>query len=246
MAATMPSAARGEEPSFLADSLSIADCMREARTAAPEVRIAVLKRAAAAHDSLAASKNRYPRVDFFGGVHVAPAGFYDEAITNLGEYGLQVGVSLPLFDGGTAERERARAASAAGHASRERDLAARTSSQEAARWAIEILRLREKEVADANALARMSDLAQLLESRVRGGASGPSDLVRLGLERDAVQSDWEATRTDLSIATRARRSGSADLPVRCPSCASPPRARSESRPQRTPFGCSKASTCSRS
>jgi outer membrane protein TolC len=184
------------------DSLTIAECARLAREQAPEVRIAALERRAARFDSTAAWRNRRPIVSLVGGALLAPHGFYDPAVTNLGDYELKLGLSVPLCDGGSSERERARAMNEARRATLDLAQSARAAAIQAADLAIEILNLREREASRVRALAWLTDLAGILESRVRGGASGPSDLMRVALERDAVETELAATRTDLAIATR--------------------------------------------
>jgi outer membrane protein TolC len=185
-----------------ADSLSIADCARLAREQAPGVRIAALARRAARFDSTAAWRNRRPVVSLVGSALLAPRGFYDPAFTNLGDYELKLGLSLPLLDGGTAKRERARATNEVRRAAFDLDRSARAAAVQAADLAIQILDLRERAHSGARALAWLTDLAGILESRVRGGTSGPSELMRVALERDAVETELAATRTELAIAAR--------------------------------------------
>jgi outer membrane protein TolC len=192
--------ARTEAPP--ADSLTIADCARMAQEQSPEVRIAVLRRSSARYDSLAAWRNRRPVVSLLGSVLLAPDGFYDPAVTNLGDYELKLGLTLPLLDGGAARRARDRAGSEAHRAEAESDRSGRAAALRAAGLAIQILNLGEKERSGARALAWLNDLTALLDSRLRGGTSGPSDLMRVALERDAAETELASMRTALAIAER--------------------------------------------
>lgn len=184
------------------DSLSIADCIRLARETSPEVRIAALTRQGSRFDSLSASRNRRAKVGLVGSVLLAPSGFYDPAMTNLGEYQLKIGLTVPLHDGGIAARERAHAANQAEDAYRNFDAACLSAAQRAASLAIEALLLREQERSQSASLAWLEDLGGILDARVHGGTSGPSDRMRVDLERDAVRASLESTRFDLRLVAR--------------------------------------------
>src|SRR5205823_5986324 len=77
------------------DSVTVEQCVALARLRAPEVRSAAVDREVARLDSAATSYNRRPSFSIFGGATVAPPGFYDPVITNLGESQLKAGVAWP-------------------------------------------------------------------------------------------------------------------------------------------------------
>jgi outer membrane protein TolC len=184
------------------DSLSLADCVRIAAEMSPEVQIAALAHGAARFDSISVSRNRRPTVALVGSALLAPSGFYDPAVTNLGEYQLKLGLSVPLLDGGSAGRDRARASNRAQDARRVLDQSRLDAARRAAELGIATLLLREKERSQSAALAWLEDLSHLLDARVRGGTSGASDRMRVDLERDAVQTALESARLDMRIAMR--------------------------------------------
>jgi outer membrane protein, heavy metal efflux system len=184
------------------DSLSVADCARIAAEMSPEVQIALLAHGVARFDSLSAAGNRRPTVALVGSALVAPSGFYDPAVTNLGEYELKVGLAVPLRDGGNAARERSRASNLAQDALRVLDGSRLAAARRAAELAIETLLLREKQRSQSAALAWLEDLGHILDARVRGGTSGPSDRMRVDLEQNVVRAVLESTSLDLRIATR--------------------------------------------
>ncbi len=191
-----------DPPASSSDSLSIAECVALARAEAPEVRVAGAELQSARFDSVAAARNRRVTASLFGGVTVEPEGFYDPVLTDLGQYELKAGVAVPLLDGGQARRAQARAAGESALASLELRQAAREAGLRGARLAIAILASREREQAEAAALAWLDDLATLLGSGVRGGAAGPAERLRVDIERDAVRTSLEATRTDLAALER--------------------------------------------
>ena len=80
--------------------LAVRDCVALARARAPEVRIARAASLAARQDSVGHSFDQRPTFSLFGGATVAPDGYYDPALTNLGEYELKVGMEWPLRDAG--------------------------------------------------------------------------------------------------------------------------------------------------
>ncbi len=184
------------------DSLTIMECATLAARTAPEVRIAVSELQAARFDSAGTSRNSRPRVGFFAHAMVAPEGFYDPIITNLGEYEIKAGIELPLSDGGARARARARAANQAGKAISGRDQSTREAALRAAALAAEILASRETESAEVSSYGWLNDLATLIRSGVRGGTSGPSDLLRVSLEQDAVEAALAETRADLGSKER--------------------------------------------
>src|SRR2546426_11299091 len=91
-------------------SLTVEQCVTLARERAPDVTAAAALRLSARSDSIATWYNRRPSFALSGGAALAPKGFYDPVITNLGDYQLTLGMGWPLLDGGIRARERARAA----------------------------------------------------------------------------------------------------------------------------------------
>ncbi len=184
------------------DSLTVNECIEMARANAPDVRAAGADLEAARYDSSAASRNRRPAASFFGSVLLAPRGFYDPAYTNLGQYEVKAGITVPLFDGGAAARERARAANEAGLAAFRKGSASREAGLRAGQLAVDILARRERERRGVESLAWIEDLSNIIASRVRAGASSPADSMRITLERDAVEASLDSTRTGMRAARR--------------------------------------------
>jgi hypothetical protein len=133
-----------------ADTLTVEDCAALARHRAPAVVAADLGRQAAAFESAAVARNRRPELAFVGRALVAPKGFYDPVITNLGEYETKVVLDYALLDGGLRARARARGALDLEAARLEAAVKARDAGLEAADFAIQILRHREVETATAS------------------------------------------------------------------------------------------------
>jgi outer membrane protein TolC len=182
------------EPPGSADTLTVSECARRAADAAPAVRVARLARAAAVFDSSATAKNRRPGLDLESGVTIAPRGFYDPTITNLGEYRLLLGASGALADGGTRARARIEAGLTARGAAADEAQSAREAATRAIEVALGLLqsdaRVRQLE----ETLAWTSDLADIVDAGVRSGQRGRADLVRVELQRDATQADLVAAR----------------------------------------------------
>lgn len=171
------------------ESLTVAQCVALARAAAPEVRARAGDREAARLDSLAAERDRPPNYAIFGGTLIAPSGFYDPVITNLGEYALKLGMAMPLLDAGERRRGREQAALAAATALAELERAGRDAGVRTAVTALGLLRQHELEDSDRETLSWLERLASLIESAVRSGARDRADLTRVQLERDAVTED---------------------------------------------------------
>jgi outer membrane protein TolC len=174
-----------------ADTLSIAECVAMARRAAPEVQARRSEREAARLDSIATSHNRRPAFSLFGGTTLSPKGFYDPALTNLGDYELKAGLELPIRDGGSRRRERLRSAIAVRDAAIESERASRDAGLRAAELALDALRVREQSVVLRETLDWLDRLVVLVASGVRAGSRDLSDADRVALERDAVQSELE-------------------------------------------------------
>lgn len=184
------------------DSLSIAQCIEKARAHAPDVQSARADLRAARYDSLASTRNRRPAASLFGGVLIAPHGFYAPATTDLGQYQIKAGITIPLRDGGAAARERARAANEAELAGFRMRSVSREAGLRAGQIAVEILAREERERYEAESLAWITELESIIGSRVRAGVSGTADSMRIGLERDAVEAALDSTRTGASAARR--------------------------------------------
>src|SRR5438445_8988063 len=112
-------------PAAARETLSVEQCVELARHGSPDVQAALSAQAAARHDSVATGFNRRPGYALDTGAIVAPSGFYDPVITNLGEYQLKLGAEWTALDGGRRARARARAALDAAQATPDRARAAR-------------------------------------------------------------------------------------------------------------------------
>jgi outer membrane protein TolC len=189
-------------PAAAADSLTVAQCVALARARAPEVESLAAEARAARHDSTGTSANGRPAWSLSGGALLAPAWSYDPVATNLGEYSMRLGVSLPLRDGGERGRARGRAGLAAASVSAARDLASRDAGLRAATLALGLTRVRELDDASAETLQWLEHLSELLESGVRAGVRDRADAVRMRLEHDGVESERlarEAEREALGL-----------------------------------------------
>ncbi len=171
------------------DTLTVARCVALARSAAPEVRARRADRQAARLDSLAAQRNRRPGFAVLGDVFVAPSGFYDPVVTDLGSYALKLGMETPLLDAGARRRGREQASLAAAVALAELEGAGRDAGVRAAAVALGLLRQRELEDADRQTLAWLERLGVLVDAAVRSGTRDRADATRVQLERDAVGAD---------------------------------------------------------
>jgi len=189
---------------LLPDTLSVEACAELARHRAPAIVAADLEGQAAAFESSAVARNRRPDLAFVGRAFVAPKGFYDPVVTNLGEYEAKLVLDYGLLDGGARGRARARGtldlAAARLAASRE----ARDVGLEAADLAIDQLRLIEVEGAQRRTIDWIDRLASLLRGAVRAGVRSTTDSVRIALERNAAEAALEKTLFD-------ERAGEIDL-----------------------------------
>ena len=184
------------------DSLSIAQCIEMARANAPDVMAAAADLQAARYDSSAAMLNSLPTASLFGSVMIAPRGFYDPTLTDLGQYEFKAGVTVPLLDSGAAARERARAANEAALATLRMRSISREAGLLAGKLAVEALTRLERERFETESLAWIEDFARIIASRVRAGVSAPSDSMRINIERDMVAASLDSTRTGLHVARR--------------------------------------------
>jgi len=181
--------AAGDSAAGAADRLTVDQCVALALERAPDVGASAQDLTAARLDSSATRLNRRPAFALFGGATVAPSGFYDPAITNLGEYGVKIGLTVPLLDAGVRRRERTQAEVGVAGAAANRDLVARDAGIRAAGSSLGILRQQELEAAARDALEWLDHLGGLIQSGVRAGVHGRSDAVRVQLARDAVVAD---------------------------------------------------------
>ena len=195
-------AARAQDAAAGADSLSLEECVRAARERAPGPQAAAADAAAAARESQSVARNGRPVFRAFGGATVAPKGFYDPIVTNLGEYSLKAGMDLPLLDGGGRGRARQRASNEAALAGLEQARARREAGDQAAELGADVLRLAEKEEVESASLEWLDRLAEILKPGVAAGQHSPGDLLRVALERDGVDASLSATRTGLAASRR--------------------------------------------
>jgi len=177
-----------------ADTLSVPQCIALAWTHAPGVMAAAAEYAAARADSTAATFNRRPAFSLLSSATIAPEGYYDPVITNLGEYQLKLGVEWNWLDGGERARERSKAAVAAQTSSAEWAAAAREAGLATATAALDLVR--QAAIVDflEDASSWLDRLSAVIESGIRTGAYRPADAVRAALELDAVRSDLLTAR----------------------------------------------------
>jgi outer membrane protein TolC len=182
------------------DSLTVAQCVAAARRLAPAVRAAGLDVAAARGDSSALASNRKPTVALIAGALVAPQGFYDPVITNLGEYELKLGLDWTATDGGRLSRARRRSTLDLLAASQRASMETRDAGLEAARLAIQTLRAEAEVEGQRSAIRWLDGLTHLVRAGVSAGTRSPADTMRLDLESDVAESALESARLDLRIA----------------------------------------------
>jgi outer membrane protein TolC len=176
------------------DSLTVEQCVALARGHAPDVMAAAAMQGAARADSIATGFNRRPALSLNGGALVAPRGFYDPVVTNLGEYQLKIAAEWPLLGAGARARERSRAALEAAAATGDLAQAAREAGRRAAAVALDALRQSENERSQTDALAWLDRLADMLQPAVRAGARTRADAMRVDLERSTVAAALLETR----------------------------------------------------
>src|SRR4029077_18696170 len=139
-------------PAHAGTPLTVRECVRRAREHAPEVRIAGARAVAARQDSAQHAFDQRPAYTLFGGAIVAPDGFYDPALTNLGEYELKVGMDWPLRDAGVRAHGRRAAELDARAALADPRLATRDAGLRAGELALASVRLGEQERTQREAL----------------------------------------------------------------------------------------------
>src|SRR5580765_3282136 len=124
------------------DSLTVDECVVLARQAAPAAR----------GDSTAAAVNHRPAVSVLAGAWVAPDGFYDPTITNLGEYELKLSLDWTATDGGRLARARRRGELDLRAADQRAAAEMRDAGLDAARLAIRALRMQREVLAQERTL----------------------------------------------------------------------------------------------
>jgi outer membrane protein TolC len=187
-------------------ALSVHECVRRARERAPEVRIARAASLAARQDSVSHAFDQRPAYSVFGGALVAPSGYYDPALTNLGEYELKVGMDWPLRDAGVRAHGRRAAELDARAALADQRLAVRDAGLRAGELALASVRLAEQARTQRESLEWLDRLAVELTADVRAGTRGKADAQRAVLERDDAVSTLETTtRAGNSVARELAR-----------------------------------------
>jgi len=196
--AARPPAAADASPSVFSatDTLTVEAAMALARHRAPAIVAADLDQQAAAFESSAVARNRRPDLAFVGRALVAPKGFYDPTITNLGEYEAKVVLGMALLDGGLRARARARGALDLASARLQAALQARDVGLEAADLAINLLRLHEVESGQRRSVEWVDRLSLLMRGAVRAGVRSTTDSVRIALERNSAAAALERTLFD--------------------------------------------------
>jgi outer membrane protein TolC len=190
-------AARSSEAqgaTVLAQTLTVEGAVELARHRAPAILAADLNRQAAALESSAVARNRRPDLALAGRALIAPKGFYDPTFTNLGEYEAKVVLGLALADGGLRARARARSALDLASARLDAGVQSRDVGLQVADLAITLLRHREVESAQRNAVEWIDRLGLLMRGAVRAGVRSTTDSVRVALERNTAVAALEKTR----------------------------------------------------
>ncbi len=179
-----------------ADTLTIRDCVALARERAPALVAVRHDQLAAAYESTAVARERGPDWAVVSDALVAPAGFYDPTVTNLGEYDLKVGFNWPLADAGKRNLARRRSGLDLSAARLQSAQTARDVGLRAAELAADLLRLQDVAAAQLGAAEWASSLGALVRRGVVGGVRSAADSVRIGLERDAASSSLQSTLQD--------------------------------------------------
>jgi outer membrane protein TolC len=184
-----------------ADSLTVERCVAMARRQAPAIVAAVLDGDAAASDSAATAKNRRPGFSLVSSATVAPKGFYDPTLTNLGDYQLKLGMSWTVADGGLRARARERGGIDLSAARSRAALESREAGLRAGSLAFGLLQLAETESYQIQALDWLNRLGTLIRAGVASGVRSSGDSIRVALERDAVSAALENTHLARRIST---------------------------------------------
>ena len=204
--AAVPLWLAGPAQAGAAEPLTVPECVRRARERAPEVRIARAASLAARQDSVGHSFDQRPAYSLFGGAMVAPSGYYDPALTNLGEYELKVGMDWPLRDAGVRAHGRRAAELDARAALADQRLAVRDAGLRAGELALASVRLSEQARTQRESLEWLDRRAVELAAGARAGTRGKADAQRAALERDDAVSTLETTtRAGHSVARELAR-----------------------------------------
>jgi outer membrane protein TolC len=199
-----PGPAAGVPPTTSpAESLTVRECVARARRLAPEPRVALVERDAAALDSTATFRARRAALFFQAGATVAPEHFYDPALTNLGDYAFKLRLEAPVFDAGARDRSRRRSALAVRESQATLEQSERDAGLRAGALAIEWLRLNASSRAEIQSVEWLDHLASVMDAGVRSGMRGRADATRATLERDAVAAELDLTRRDMASTARA-------------------------------------------
>jgi len=180
----------------LGDSLTVVEVVQAARHRAPSVVAADIGRQSAVLESTSVSRIGGPDFSFVARALIAPKGFYDPALTNLGEYETKVVMDWDLIDGGVKSRARARATLNLAEARLNAAVQARDTGLDVADLATNLLRLREVETAQRQAVDWLDRLGLLMRGAVRSGVRTTSDSVRISLERNTAVAALEKTHYD--------------------------------------------------
>ena len=218
-AASIPQEAPTSSP--LGDTLTLQETVELARHRAPAVAAAELDRQAAVFESTAVARNGGPDFAFASRALIAPKGFYDPALTNLGEYEAKLVLDWALSDGGIRGRARARAAFDLAAARLEAAIEARDVGLDVADLAANLLRLSELEASQREAVEWIDRLALLLRGAVRSGVRSTTDSVRIALERNSALATLEKTRlerrnAEIDLMAQLARGADSTLTIREP------------------------------
>jgi outer membrane protein TolC len=182
------------------DTVTIHECVAMAREHAPAILAAGSDLLAAAYESTAVARERGPDWAITSDATVAPRGFYDPTVTDLGGYDLKLGFDWPLADGGKRFLARRRSALDLAQARWQSMQTARDVGLRAGELAAELLRLQEIATAQGGAVEWTVSLGALVKRGVTSGVRSAADSIRVGLERDAALLSLESTlqeaRTD--------------------------------------------------
>jgi outer membrane protein TolC len=182
------------------DTLTLRECVTIARERAPAFLAARSEFQAAAYESIAVARERGPDWAITSDATIAPKGFYDPTVTDLGGYDLKLGFDWPVADGGKRMLARRRSGLDLAAARWQSIQTARDAGLRAGELAAELLRLREIAAAQIGAVEWSVSLGSLVKRGVTSGVRGVADSIRVGLERDAstiaLESTLQEARTD--------------------------------------------------
>lgn len=216
-----PLGATEEVTAVAADSLTVAQCVALARSHAPAVLAAQFDRASALADSTSMSMNARPGLSLLAGAMVAPKGFYDPTVTNLGDYQLKLAMAWTAADGGSRARARERSAWGAAAARTRAMLVTRDAGAVAAELALKRWRAQQEIALQQQGIEWLERLGSLVGAGVTAGMRGSSDSIRVALERDVVAAALDAAQletqtTGFELANLIGRDLDAPLAIREP------------------------------